>query len=745
MKAVNLFIRTVLCLVVTVGNPFSAAALPLSVSGPQGKVEDRYILLAKADSDGQREMLLTEGIISLLRDRHLRKRPLDDATSETAFGLFLLSLDPLKLYLTQADVDNLRQYEKQLDNQVKSGRLELAYKAGALKRKRASQVEGWINTLLQQPFDFNRSEPHETRGKKRSFSANEEALRDRWRRVLKRELLALIYQAKQQDETKKTDDAHDEPEPAAAKTDSEYEAEARTKLTKRYRARFDRLAKEPHEDDIERFLNAFVQVYDPHTGYLSPYRKQNLDIRMSGSLEGIGALLRQEEGFVKVQRIVPGSASWRQGGLKAEDIILAVAQDKGDPVDVVDARLRDVVQLIRGKKGTIVRLTVRKPDGSTVVVPIKRDVVRLEDTYAKAAILRETPDSEPYAYVHLPKFYGNVRGGLSKGALRQASSDVQLALAHLKRSDVRGLILDVRGNSGGLLQEAVKLSGLFIEKGPIVLTRDAEGQQKVLRDKDPSIEFNGPIVIMIDRFSASASEILAAALQDYGRAIIVGSTTHGKGTVQYLYSLDRAVHSASRLQPDETRLGTLKLTRYQFYRVNGDSTQLRGVSPDIELPDPAAHLESGERSKEHAIPWNTIQPVRYKPWPKSLNVRDLKSSSEARQAQNAAFSKIRAQSELLSKRRDETVELLEKNTWFKKRDEERATLESLKLDETKRFTVKPVSYATDPDVPPDARQAMEDEWVKNIQDDPWLEEALRILADMAHGNGASNLVHDPKR
>ncbi len=744
MKAVNLLIRTILCLIITASSPFSVGAWSPTTGESQGR-DGVNIVLAKADVDGQRDALLTEGILALLRDRHLLNRSLDDATSKTAFNFFIQSLDPRKLYLTQADVDDLSRYEKQLDDQMKVGHLELAQRAGVLKRKRAEQISGWVRTLLDQPFDLSRGERHETRGKKRSFSPSDEALRDRWRRILKRDILALIYRAKRQEATKKTDAANDDPEPIDAKTDSELEAEARGKLDQQYRARFDRLAKQTYEDDVEQFLNAFVQVYDPHTGYLSPYRKQNLDIRMSGSLEGIGALLRQEEGFVKVQRIVPGSASWRQGGLKAEDIILAVSQENGDPVDVVDARLQDVVQLIRGKKGTIVKLTVRKPDGNTVIVPIKRDVVRLEDTYAKAAILKEEPESEPFAYVHLPKFYGNVRGRLGKAALRQASADVQLALSQLKRRHVRGLILDVRGNSGGLLQEAVRLSGLFIEKGPIVLTRDADGQQKVLRDKDPSVEFAGPIVVMIDRFSASASEILAAALQDYGRAIVVGSTTHGKGTVQYLYSLDRAVSSSGRLQPNETRLGTLKLTRYQFYRVNGDSTQLRGVSPDIELPDPAAHLKAGERSKEHAVPWNKIQSVRYKTWPQAWNLQDLRASSAARQASNAAFLKVRDQSKLLNERREETIEILEKSSWFKNREQERKALESFKLDDTKRFTVVPVSYAMDPDMPADARVAMDDEWVKDMQDDPWLEEALRILADMANGNAASNLVHEPKK
>ncbi len=738
MKAVNLLVCTVLSLTFTLGSPFSVTAVSPSVSKSQGE-------RVAARIDGKREALLAEGILSLLRERHLRKRALDDATSKTAFDIFLLGLDPRKLYLTQGDVNQLRQYASQIDDQLASGRLDLAHIAGALKRRRAKLVSGWINARLQQPFDLSRAEQHETKGKTRSFCQTDEALQDRWRRVLKREVLAFMHRSKSPETSKTDDDVSDTPEPASAKTDDELEAEARAKLVKRYQARFDRLAKQTSEDDVEQFLNAFVQVYDPHTGYLSPYRKQNLDIRMSGSLEGIGALLRMEEGFVTVQRIVPGSASWRQGDLKAEDVILAVAQGNDEPVDVVDARLQDVVQLIRGRKGTIVKLSVRKPDGNLTVVPIKRDVVRLEDTYAKAAILQVESDSTPFAYIHLPKFYGNVRGRAQKGVKRQASEDIQQALTKFQHAQVRGLILDVRGNSGGLLQEAVRLSGLFIKKGPIVATRDAEGRQKVLRDKDSGIKFSGPIVVLIDRFSASASEILAAALQDYGRAVVVGSTTHGKGTVQYLYSLDRAVNSAGRLQPDETRLGTLKLTRYQFYRINGDSTQLHGVSPDIALPDPAAHLKSGENAKEHAIPWNTIEPIRYTMWKPSWKTDRLRTLSRARQANNTAFAKVMAQSELLSKRRDQTVEDLQKDVWFKQRKRDLEALEALELDDEKRFTVKPVPYAINADVPADTRAAMEGEWIKNVQDDPWLEEALHIIADMANGGSEPNLVHDQKQ
>jgi carboxyl-terminal processing protease len=738
MKAVHLLVSTVLSLTFTIGGPFPSAAKSLPASKPQGD-------LSATHSGGQREALLAESILALLRERHLRKRALDDTTSKTAFVAFLVSLDPSKLYLTQAEVNQLRQYDRLLDDQLASGHLDFAHLAGSLKRKRVKLVSGWVEARLRRPFDLSLAERYETEGTARPFCQNDQDLQERWRRELKREVLAFMYRAETQEASKTASDASDGPEPAGAKTDDELEAEARDKLSKRYRARFERLAKQTAEDDVEQFLNAFVQVYDPHTGYLSPYDKQNLDIRMSGSLEGIGALLRMDEGLIKVQRIVPGSASWRQGQLQAEDIILAVAQGDEEPVDVVDARLQDVVQLIRGRKGTIVKLSVRKPDGSLVAVPIKRDVVRLEDTYAKAAILQTDPQAAPVAYIHLPKFYGNVRGQVEEDDKRQASEDVQHALAQLQPYRVRGLILDVRGNSGGLLQEAVRLSGLFIKTGPIVATRDAEGIQKVLSDKDPEVAFDGPIVVLIDRFSASASEILAAALQDYQRAVLVGSSTHGKGTVQYLYSLDRAVNSAALLQPDEIRLGTLKLTRYQFYRVNGGSTQLHGVTPDIELPDPAAHLEAGENAKENAIPWNTIEPVQYVLWRPSWNTDRLRMSSKTRQANNAAFAKVKAQSELLIERRKNTVEELNKDVWFKQRQEELDRLEALKLDDAKRFIVKPVPYAVNADVPADTRAAMDDEWIKNVQDDPWLEEALYILADMTHGEPESNLVHDQKQ
>jgi carboxyl-terminal processing protease len=392
--------------------------------------------------------------------------------------------------------------------------------------------------------------------------------------------------------------------------------------------------------------------------------------------------------------------------------------------------LRDVVQLIRGKTGTVVLLTVRKPKGDVVIIPITRDVVQLDDVYAKSAVLALPGVDGHFAYIDLPKFYGRIRGRRGTMVPRYASLDIHNALVRLQNWQVRGLVLDLRGNSGGLLHEAIRVSGLFITTGPIVQTRAADGTRQVLRDKDKTLAFSGPVVVLVDRFSASASEILAAALQDYGRAVVVGATTHGKGTVQQLHSLDEAVDSARILPLDAPRLGVLKLTQYQFYRVNGDSTQLRGVIPDIPLPDVAAYLKVSERDKEYPIPWNAIEPASHIIWPHRWDVATLRHLSLARQTRNDAFIKVNARMALLQKQRDDTVEELEKDLWIQDRKSETAQFEALKIEETERFKVEPVEYQPDENTPAETRAEIAAEWAKTLQSDPWVEEAIRILGDI---------------
>ncbi|PLX92580.1 MAG: hypothetical protein C0621_09090 [Desulfuromonas sp.] len=370
-----------------------------------------------------------------------------------------------------------------------------------------------------------------------------------------------------------------------------------------------RMLQETPQEYDDRFLNAVTRAFDPHSNYMPPMQKEDFDISMRGSLEGIGATLREEDGYIKVVEIIPGSAAARQGELEAEDVILKVAEGEAEPVDVTDSRLRDAVSLIRGKKGTEVRLTVKKHDTSIRIIPIVRDVVQIEETFVKSAIL-DDPEGPSFGYLRIPSFYRDFQASTSEGG-RNCSDDVRDELKALKEAKVAGIVIDLRNNGGGALTDAVNIAGFFIPSGPVVQIKDGRGRLRELDDEDAAVLYNGPLVVLVNQFSASASEILAGALQDYGRAVIVGSEhTHGKGTVQALLDLDRSLRlpGMDKYRP----LGALKVTIQKFYRVSGGSTQYRGVTPDIILPDRLAHLESGEKYLDYSLPWDTVAPSDYR-------------------------------------------------------------------------------------------------------------------------------------
>jgi carboxyl-terminal processing protease len=482
-------------------------------------------------------------------------------------------------------------------------------------------------------------------------------------------------------------------------------------------------------------LNAITSAYDPHTNYLAPRAKENFDISMSGSLEGIGAVLQEDDHYISVLEIVPGGASWRQAKLEAGDLILAVAQEGELPVDVGDMPIGKVVQMVRGPKGTVVRLTVQKPTNDVETIAITRDVVKIETAYARGAVLSGGGHSR-VGYIYLPSFYGNTRVEPGQTPERSCTDDVRLLLEELKRRGVKGVIVDLRGNGGGLLSDAQEMSGLFIERGPIVQTRGADGKTEVLRDDDAEIWFGGEVVILVDGGSASASEILAAALQDYGRAVIVGTgPTHGKGTVQVLLDLNRF---GSKNMPGA--LGTLKLTRSQFFRINGGSTQWRGVIPDVVLPDPSAHIESGERHLDNSIPWSKVEPLRYDIWTGSKwSLEQLVANSNTRQSGNEAFTLIAKRNEILAARSDVSVYPLQKSAWIERRDRDREQLEAVTpelSDGSARFSVTSVSYGDAKPAEGGTRDAAkvaaarEKRWSDDLARDPWVEEALNVLGEM---------------
>jgi carboxyl-terminal processing protease len=637
-------------------------------------------------------------------------------------------------------VDALSPYADRMDDQLHGRDLVLARKGAALAAQRRTVVARLVADILASPFDVTLAQEIETDPKKLGFCKTEAELRERWRGVL----TLQAYERMQQMEDllaakdaatsgkKKLDPAAAEPLADIPTTVEGREEKARKDLATRYETRFVRLAAaEPLDPDVQ-FLNAITAAYDPHTQYLAPAEKENFDIAITGTFEGIGALLGERDHYIVVQELVPGGAAWTQGKLEAGDLIIAVAQAGKAPVDATDMPIDKVVEMIRGPKGTVVTLTVKKPEGDIRSIAITRDVVKNEAAYARGAVLDLGAASEPVGYVYLPGFYGNMGAGRARE--RNATDDVRALLAGFEKKKLGGVIVDLRGNGGGLLSHARDISGLFIEKGPIVQARDSGGSVEVLTDEDPSVAFTGNVVVMVDRFSASASEIVAGALQDYERAVIVGTgPTHGKGTVQGVVELDRIAP-----MPGKDSLGVFKLTVQQYFRVNGASTQIRGVVPDVLLPDPMPFLETGERSLFHPIPWSSVAPLDHARSPHAWSVAALAAASRDRVKAHPVFAKIEAFGELLTARRGDTREPLARTAWLAERKSEKEAQDAAdpKLkDQKPLFEVSVVAGAGAP-TPPTATQDKElrkrlDAWKDDLARDVWVAESLHVLADMS--------------
>ncbi len=682
-----------------------------------------------------REKMLSEIMMVLLPERHLLKRPIDDTLSKEAFPVYLEELDGAKLLLLDEHVQLLSQYADRMDDQLRAGNLSLARKGSALAASRRKVVAKMVADLLSKPFDYDAAGEVETDAKKRKFCKTEDELKDRWRGVLELQVLERVQQMEDLLEAKAKNKTPDDP--IALKTLGTIpptfegrEEKARKELATRFETRFTRLADAESLEPTEQFLNAIASAYDPHTNYLAPTEKENFDIAITGQLQGIGAVLTEKDHYVLVQELVPGGASWQQGRLEAGDLILAVAQEGKDPVDVTDMPLDKVVKMVRGPAGTIVTLTVKKPEGAIETISIKRDVVKVEATYARGAVI-ERGKQEKVGYVHLPGFYGGLGGASNKGE-RNATDDVRAILQEMQRKKIGSVIVDLRGNGGGILAHARDISGLFIPKGPVVQARASDGDVEVLEDTDPTVSFEGEVVVMVDRFSASAAEILAGALQDYERAVIVGtSPTHGKGTVQAVIELDALKASAGG-----DSLGVLKLTTQQYFRVNGASTQWRGVQPDVLMPDPASFVDSGERTLPHSIPWASVAALPFKKHAHAWKLADLVAASQERVKKQPIFGKVEAFGKVVRARREDTTEPLKASTFFEERKRSKADLDAA---DPKLADLKPLFTVTALDLPgaapPPATTDKNvkkklDSWKDDLARDPWVDEALFVLADM---------------
>jgi carboxyl-terminal processing protease len=689
-------------------------------------------------------------IVRLLEGEHLLQKKIDDDVSKIAFKSYLDGLDPGKMFLVKADRDALSVHATKIDDELKSGDLALAHEGSKLFVTRVTVVAKMVDSILAAPLDLTNDETVEIDPEKLDIAADDTELKDRWRKRLELEVLERVASmearleadakakkegtkdgAKKDDKDKKDsavvapDDEEDKSAPPIAqipKTPEGREAKAREDLAKTYSSRFVRMEKPGPLDAASELVNAVTAALDPHTNYLPPADKANFDIRMSGALEGIGAVLREKEHLIEIVEIVPGGASWRHGGLQQGDLIMSVQQEKKDPVDVFDMRIDEVVKMIRGPKGTVVRLRIQKSTGAIETIAITRDVVVIEESYAKAALVQQK-GKPVMGYIHLPSFYGG------RGSPRNAGDDLKTLFAELKAKKVAGVVLDIRSNGGGLLSDAIEISGHLIDKGPVVQVKDSDGQKEVLADTKKGIVYDGPIIVLVDQFSASASEILAGALQDYGRALIVGNTTHGKGTVQTIADLDQ-------LTGNKVELGVLKITIQQFFRPSGSSVQREGVTPDIALPNPNAHIDSGERELPQAIAWSQITAAPFDKWGFPWNKKALADKSAARVAKDPVLTKVAAATALLRSRRNDTKVPLAKPAWEARRKEQKAALEAASPDLKKvpaQFSVKPLAESPAPATAPGPGGKQDDsavKWRDNLAKDAWVAETLSILADM---------------
>jgi len=598
-----------------------------------------------------KEQVLVGTIVQGLSQAHYQPERIDDAFSKRVFELALKRLDYRKKFLLQSDVAQLTKFQTDIDDQTKRGSHEFLDLSTKLMADRTKQMQTLAHELLAQPFTFSADETIQTDFEKATFPTSAADQREQWRKLLKYETLVRV--AEMMDEQDKRHDrarvASLAKEPATAEPDrtpAQMEVEARKRVLKYYDEQF---ADQPDANEVlANYANVIANTYDPHTEYFAPRDKQEFDIQLTGRFEGIGATLREKDGLIYIEDIVPGSASSRQGELKKGDAILRVAQGPAEPVSIEGWHTSKAVTLIRGKKGTEVRLTVKKADGSTKIIPIVRDVVVVEDTYAQSAVITD-PSGIKIGYLHLPAFYAdfNDNGG------RSSAADVKKELAKLTAEGVKGVVFDLRNNGGGSLNDAVEMAGLFMPSGPMVQVHDSRGVTNVLNDKDPRVQYSGPLVVLVNKYSASASEILAAAIQDYKRGIIMGTTsTYGKGTVQRIIDLDETLpNELASLKP----FGSLKFTMQKFYRVTGGSTQFKGVASDIVLPDLFSYVDQGEKESDYPLKWDEIKPASYRPWDDQPNYAKLEANSKARVAASPAFQQMAELVQSLRKRKNETT------------------------------------------------------------------------------------------
>ncbi|MGA0818660.1 MAG: carboxy terminal-processing peptidase [Schleiferiaceae bacterium] len=666
----------------------------------------RYVQSANTE----KESLIMRLVAEALQGVHYQPREINDAFSEDVFTAYLDLLDGEKRFFYQSDYDRLAKHRQKLDDYFLSGDLTFFETSSALWNQRRAEARRRYTRLLAKPLDYSRVRTLETDAEKRAYPKDSAAMDAFWADYLTSRVLDRLYDRAYE----KKDSVNAAFLPGHADFAAN-EAEARTKELEIHNEWFDGLESLERADDFGYYLNAYAAAFDPHTSYFPPQQQEAFEIEMTGQLEGIGAQLQQDGEFVTIASIVTGSACWRQGELEVGDKLLKVAQGSAEPEDVVGMRVNKVVTKVRGKKGTEVRLTVRKKDGTEKVIPIVRDIVEMEATFARSALL-----GDGIGYIRLPKFYVD----FFDESNRDCAEDVRNELRALKAAGARGIIFDLRGNGGGSLPAAVGIAGHFIDQGPVVQVKTQGQRVRSYDDPAPGVEWDGPLVVLVDESTASASEIVAAALQDYGRAIIVGTRqTFGKGTVQNMMDFDRAAGPFySKYQP----LGAFKLTIQKYYRVNGGTTQLDGVRSDVVIPDAFQHVAYGERELDFALAADRIPAAKFRAVEASPKQAAAIAAAQARVNANPEFIRINEYSNYLSAQEKLTGLPLNWEHFVADRQADEAALK--RFDREGPRTDTTVAVMITPGKPEKAEE--DRRWLRALRRDPTVVESMRLLTDL---------------
>ena len=663
------------------------------------------------NTDPEKDKILIYVLKNILTRGHFVVKDMNDDFSEQVYTSFIEGLDPSKRYFTQKDLKEFSKFKYEIDNQLLEDDVSFYNTVYANFTKKIKNAKSYYGELLAQPFRFNKNETIDIDYDKVPFAKNENQLIDYWRKQLKLNVLSRVQSKIEKQEAK-----------IEKKSFKSLEKEARAEVLKNMDELYLRIEELEHEDWFSTFLNSVVGAFDPHTTYMAPRTKERFDQDMSGKLEGIGARLLKKGIYTEIFELVSGGPAWKQGELEAGDVILEVAQGDKEPLDIVGMRLDDAIKFIKGKKGTEVRLTVKKKlDGTTRIISIIRDVVELEETFVKSTIVEK--EGKKYGLINLPRFYID----FSDINSRDSAKDMEKEIARLKSENVSGLLIDLRNNGGGSLKTAIEIAGLFITEGPVVQVK-YRGQDPIVKnDENPKMQWDGAVVVLVNELSASASEIFAAAMQDYGRAVIIGGNqTYGKGTVQSVIPINNFYPKY------EKDLGAIKMTIQKFYRVNGGSTQIEGVYSDIAMPNKYSYMKFGERDLTGALIWDKVPQANYTKTNSYENFSDVINKSKNRIALDEKFKLINEYAKWLKENQEDTSYSLN----FKDFSKESALLEIASKKYTNAFKNESKLNFESPkyefplmekdSVLADKRTA----WHKNLAKDIYVAEALNVLKDL---------------